>query len=126
MHPLPTTSDFRAKSLLQASGLQYDDDPYEPMAENEVDFQPLRSEVFPGLTRRPAFKREGLDTESGGLGTASSRLEIRPEHQHKTVNTRQPSLTFISPPSSEEELRVHSSLLQVRLHSIPCIQSRYF
>jgi hypothetical protein len=85
------------------------------MAENDVDFQPLHPEVFPGLTRRPAFKREDLETESG-LGAASGRLEIRPEHQHKTVNTRQPSLTFISPPS-EEELRVHSSLLQVRLYS---------
>ena len=89
----------------------FDDDPHEPMAENEVDFQPLTA----GLTHGHGQVDSRKEEEAGGLGLASgSRLEIQPGHQHRTVSSlRSPSLTFVSPPAVQEEHMVQSSAIQV-------------
>ena len=106
------------KSLLHGGsqgslGLLADDDPYEPVAENEVDFQPLHNPSFnlaPAL--QAGYRPEDGDDLRAAAATAG-KLEIRPEHQHKTVSARgTPALTFVSPP--EEELTVHSAAIQVR------------
>ena len=93
----------------------FDDDPHEPMAENEVDFQPLYSTLTAGLTHGHGQVDSRKEEEAGGLGLASSsRLEIQPGHQHRTVSSlRSPSLTFVSPPAVQEEHMVQSSAIQV-------------
>jgi hypothetical protein len=98
--PEPSSSSyFNVKSLHYKSSL-YEDDPNEPMAENEVDFQPL---LNPQL---------GLRRDEAG-GSTSSRLEIQPGHQHKTVSSlHNPSITFVSPPPDQQHI-VHSAPLQV-------------
>ena len=89
---------------------QYTDpsDPYEPFAENEADFQPS---TFPlaiqGAVHQSSSQPEVREAEG------ATKLEILEGNQHKSVDAREPSLTFTSPGHSVPRPTNHSVSIQV-------------
>ena len=107
---------------LGANSQEKDDDPFEPFAENEADFQPSRFPLLYTDSRHTATITGSPDSWSGSPGTTSSwnkhpvtwkggprtsarwniatpdgKLLIEPEHQYKTGGAFDVALTFTTP-----------------------------
>jgi hypothetical protein len=105
-------------------GLNKGDDPFDPVAENEVvDFRPLHHlQLASSGELAHRLHERGEEMEVRDLAAASTRLQIRPEYQHKTSGSQGPSLTFDSPPG--DELRIQSSPIQVRKCNVTGVSRR--
>ena len=103
------------------------DDLYEPMAENEADFQPS---IFPLLFQENieiSRASSALEREISARQRASSALELVPElkkleiedgYQHISADTREPSLTFTSPQTINSSTSIQVWVQTQRKHRI--------
>ena len=96
-------------------------DPFEPFAENEADFQPIvyplpvqpaRLAVNQHPTAQEAKQIEEGEEESEGREAASHapKLEIQKGNQHISEETNSPSLTFTSPKAVNSSTSIQVNL----------------